>query len=92
MDILANTTGLVKCEDDNMDTNTKGDLDYDKKDTVISQFSLSTKSLSTVRVNFEDFEVEWKKQLLDNHAKAIEYESSMKQSSIDSQLEMNTLS
>lgn len=75
-----------------MDTDTKGDLDYDKKDTVISQFSLSTKSLSTVRVNFEDFEVEWKKQLLDNHAKAIEYESSMKQSSIDSQLEMNTLS
>lgn len=75
-----------------MDTNTKGDLDYDKKDTVISQFSLSTKSLSTVRVNFEDFEVEWKKQLLDNHAKAIEYESSMKQSSIESQLEMNTLS
>ena len=92
MDILANTTGLVKCEDDNMDTDTKGDLDYDKKDTAISQFSLSTKSLSTVRVNFEDFEVEWKKQLLDNAAKAIEYESSIKQSSIDSQLEMNTLS
>lgn len=90
--ILAYTNDLVKYEESDMEDVLMDEPSFQKKNTEVSQFSLSTKSVSTTRVNFEDFETSWKNQLLENAQKAFEYEAIMKQAITDYQIENNALS